>query len=227
MKTKDLPATERPDEKLQNHGATSLSDAELLAIIIRTGSQTERSVEVATHLLDVHPIEKGLTGLNHLTLPELMNIRGIGKVKALQIQAVVELAKRLSKTQKDSSMYFQTPESIASYFMQDMRHLEREQVVLLFLNAKSKLLKEMVLSSGTVNSSVISPREIFVEALRYGAVCIIVAHNHPSGDPTPSKEDLLVTQRIKEAGQLIGIKLMDHVIIGDNRYISLKEKGFL
>lgn len=122
---------------------------------------------------------------------------------------------------------FQTPDAIADYYMQDMRHLEQEQVVLLMLTSKSQYLKDKVISSGTVNSSLISPREIFVEALRYHAVFIILVHNHPSGDPSPSKEDYIITKKIQEAGILVGIKLMDHVIIGDNRYISLKEKGFL
>ncbi|MEG1458888.1 MAG: DNA repair protein RadC [Acetivibrio sp.] len=224
---KNLPHSERPYEKLERYGAFALSDAELLAIIIRTGSRTERSVEVAIQVLSAHKEFPGLLGIRHLTLPELMKINGIGKVKAIQIHAVAELTKRMAKANMEDTLYFQSPDVIADYYMQDMRHLEVEKVVLLLLNSKSKRLQEIEISVGTVNSSLLSPREVFIEALRYGAVNIILVHNHPSGDPEPSSADLLITERIKEVGILIGIKLMDHVIIGDNKYISLKQKGFL
>lgn len=224
---KNLPVSERPYEKLEKYGASNLSDAELLAIIIRCGSSKERSTEVATRLLDAHESVKGLPGLFYLSLPELKKVKGIGRVKAIQIQAVAELTRRMAKATRAEAPCFQTPDAIADYYMQDMRHLEQEQVVLLMLTSKSQYLKDKVISSGTVNSSLISPREIFVEALRYHAVFIILVHNHPSGDPSPSKEDYIITKKIQEAGILVGIKLMDHVIIGDNRYISLKEKGFL
>ncbi len=227
IKIKDLPVFERPDEKLIKYGADKLSDAELLAIIIRTGSLKERSVEVAMKVLTLHPQASGLLGLFRLSLPELTRVNGIGTVKALQILAVAELTKRMAKASTTDSLYFQSPESIADYYMQDMRNLEVEKVILVLLNSKSKLIKEMDISLGTVNSSLLSPREIFIEALKYKAVHIILVHNHPSGDPSPSNADLLITKRIEEVGILLGIKLMDHVIIGDNKYISLKKKGIL
>jgi len=227
IKIKDLPVFERPDEKLIKYGADKLSDAELLAIIIRTGSLKERSVEVAMKVLTIHPEASGLLGLFRLSLPELTRVNGIGTVKALQILAVAELTKRMAKASTSDSLYFQTPEAIADYYMQDMRNLEVEKVILVLLNSKSKLIKEMDISLGTVNSSLLSPREIFIEALRYKAVHIILVHNHPSGDPNPSNADLQITKRIEEVGSLLGIKLMDHVIIGDNKYISLKKKGIL
>lgn len=227
IKTKDLPVSERPYEKFVSYGAEKLSDAELLAIIIRTGSSKERAVEVATKVLSISTEASGLLGLCHLSLPELKKVAGIGTVKALQILAVVELTKRMAKASNGNALYFQTPESIADYYMQDMRNLEVEKVILLLLNSKSKLIKDMDISLGTVNCSLLSPREIFIEATRYKAVYIILVHNHPSGDPTPSKEDFNITDRIQQAGTLLGIKLMDHVIIGDNKYISLKKKGYL
>ncbi|MFA9463631.1 MAG: DNA repair protein RadC [Velocimicrobium sp.] len=227
IKTKDLPVLERPYEKLIKYGAQNMSDAELLAIIIRTGSSRERAVEVAWNILTLHPESNGLYELFRLSLPELMKIDGIGTVKALQILALAELAKRMAKASSNNSLYFQTPEAVADYYMQDMRNLEIEKVMLVLLNSKSKLIKEMDISHGTVNTSLISPREIFIEALRYKAVHIILVHNHPSGDPNPSNADILITKRMEEAGTLLGIKLMDHVIIGDNKYISLKKKGYL
>lgn len=224
---KNLPVTERPYEKLEKHGAAMLSDAELLAIIIRTGSAKERSVDVALNILTAHKDIKGILGISRLTLPELRKVSGIGRVKAIQIQAVAELSKRMARATMDDTMYFQSPDAIAGYYMQEMRNLEVEKVRLLMLNSKSKCIKDMEISMGTVSSSLLSPREIFIEALRYGAVYIILVHNHPSGDPQPSNADLQITERVKEVGLLIGIKLMDHVIIGDNKYISLKQKGFL
>lgn len=227
IKTKDLPVSERPYEKFVKFGAEKLSDAELLAVIIRTGSSKERAVEVAIKVLTLHQETPGLLSLFYLSLPELTKVDGIGTVKALQILAVAELTKRMTKATSNNFLYFQTPEAVADYYMPDMRNLEVEKVVLVLLNSKSKLIKEMDISLGTVNCSLISPREIFIEALKYKAVHIILVHNHPSGDPNPSNEDILITKRIDKAGALLGIKLMDHVIIGDNKYISLKKKGYL
>ncbi|MDK2808036.1 MAG: repair protein RadC [Clostridiales bacterium] len=227
LKTKDLPMSERPYEKLMKLGASHLSDAELLAVIIRTGTKKERAAEVALRILSLHAQENGLLGVFHLTLPELTQIEGIGCVKALQILAVVELSKRMAKASAKGGLYFTTPESIATAYMQEMRGLSVEKVKLLLLNAKSKLIKEMDISMGTATASLLSPREILIEALRYQAIHMILIHNHPSGDPEPSNADVLITKRIEEAGTLLGIKLMDHIIIGDNRYISLKKKGIL
>ena len=156
-----------------------------------------------------------------------MKIKGVGKVKALQLLAIGELSRRIAKTSIDKGEVFCEPEMIARYYMEDMRHLQREEVILVLMNSKSQIIKDEVISKGTVNSSILSPREIFLLALKYNAVHIVLLHNHPSGDPTPSKEDLLMTARVAEAGKLIGISLMDHLIIGDNKYISLKERGFL
>ena len=156
-----------------------------------------------------------------------MDIKGVGKVKALQILAIGELSRRIAKTSISKGEMFSDPEMIARYYMEDMRHLQIEEVILIMMNSKNQIIKDEVISKGTVNSSILSPREVFLLALQYHAVHIILLHNHPSGDPTPSKEDIRMTAKIAEAGKLIGILLMDHLIIGDNKYISLKERGVL
>lgn len=222
---RDLPGSEQPYEKFVQYGPEKLSDAELLAIIIRTGTHGEQAIDVARKLLMYSNMYTGLKGLNYLSLKELKDINGIGKVKAIQILSVVELTKRMSKAIGEDALRMNRPESVARYYMQDLRHLTIEKIVLVMLDSKSRRIKDMIISSGTVNASILAPREIFVNALKYEAVNIIVLHNHPSGDPTPSNDDIYSTKRIKEAGDLIGIKLLDHIIIGDNRYYSLKEHG--
>ncbi len=224
---KELPLTERPYEKCEKSGPGVLTDAELLAVIIRTGSLNERAVDVAAGVLNHSNTHPGLIGLNYMTAKELMSLKGIGKVKAIQLLCVAELTKRMAKATNEERLQFISPETVANYYMQDMRHLSMEKILLVMLDSKSKFLKDIIISSGTVNSSLLSPREIFLLALKYEAVNIIILHNHPSGDPAPSKEDIASTRRMKEAGNLIGIKLMDHIIIGDNRYVSLGEMGYL
>ncbi len=224
---KDLPRSERPYEKCLEYGPEKLSDAELLAVMIRTGTKKKRSVELAMQVLDLHKCHKGLLGLQHLTIPELMKIEGIGKVKATQITCVAELAKRLSKCRQSERISFQCPKDIASYFMEDMRSLETEHVKLLMLDGKAALLGVKTLTMGTVNASIAPAREIFKCALHYDAVHIVLLHNHPSGNPVPSHEDIRVTKRIYETGELVGIPLVDHIIIGDGRYTSMKEKGYI
>ena len=224
---KELPVSERPYEKYEKSGPSALSDAELLAIIIRSGSRNERAVDLATRVLDYSGSYPGLIGLNHINLNELQSIKGIGRVKAIQLLCIAELTKRMAKATNEGRLKMITPEAVAHYYMQDMRHLSRERVLLIMLDSKSKILKDMIISTGTINSSLLSPREIFLSALKYEAVFVILLHNHPSGDPTPSMEDIQITKRMKEAGNLIGIKLMDHIIIGDNKYISLSEQGYI
>lgn len=223
---KELPVSEQPYEKGEKYGVTVLSDAELLAIIIRSGTKNERSVDLATKVLQISKSHTGINVLHYISMHELMKIPGIGKVKALQLLSLAEISKRMVKLQNISGIYMTSPDTVAKYYMEDMRHLKKEQCRILHFDTKSKFIGEHILSVGTVNSSVLSPREVFLAALAEEAVHIILLHNHPSGDPTPSKEDIMITKRVAEAGDLIGIKLMDHIIIGDNRYISLKEQGF-
>ncbi len=224
---KELPASERPYEKFERFGSKFLSDAELLAVIIRTGSKDHHAVEVANQILSNHGEFKGLIGLNYMSMEDLMEIAGIGKVKAIQLLCITELTKRMVKATRENGFRLDSPGAVAEYYMQDMRHLAREEILLIMMDSKSKIIKDMIISSGSVNASIVAPRDIYLNALKYNAVNIILLHNHPSGDPTPSKEDLNITLRMKEAGTLIGIKLMDHIIIGDNRFVSLKERGLL
>lgn len=227
LTVKDLPVSERPYEKCEAYGPRSLSDAELLAVILRTGTRRLRAIDLAVNVLNHSQGNPGLKGLNYLTMNELMQISGIGRVKAIELMCLTELTKRMSKEVHKDSLRLISPQSVADYYMQDMRHLSREQVLLLLLDSKSKFLRDIVMSSGTVNMSIMPVREVMIQALKEEAVNIILVHNHPSGDPSPSAEDIRVTKRVKEAANLIGITLMDHIIIGDNRYISLKEQGLL
>lgn len=224
---KELPLNERPYEKCVETGPESLSDAELLAVIIRTGIRGESALNLARRILaDCQP--QGLLGLLHLSLPELKKLRGIGSVKGIELLCIGELSRRIWKTlATDNAPVFTDPALIAGYYMEDMRHLGQEELHLMMLNTKNALIRDALLFRGTVNMSVASPRELFIEALRCQAVNVILIHNHPSGDPTPSSEDQRLTARIKEAGAILGIRLLDHVIIGDQSYYSFKERGIL
>lgn len=225
---RDIPHNDRPYEKCLAMGPEVLSDAELLSVIIRTGSRDINSMVLSEKILSLNYPDDGLTGLLHLSLPELMSVKGIGKVKGIQLISVGELSKRIWKKEAVKKInVFDDPNAVANYFMEDMRHMEQEQLHVMFLNTKNMLIKDMLLAKGTVNATITSPREIFIEALRYHAVNLILVHNHPSGDPTPSQNDFSLTRRVKEAGSLIGIQLMDHVIIGDSSYSSFRKEGML
>jgi DNA repair protein RadC len=225
LTVKELPVSERPYEKCERYGASSLSDAELLAVILRTGTKKQRAIDLAVNILNYSTAYPGLKGLNYLSMKELRKIKGIGRVKAIELHCLTELTKRMSKETRKDSIRLTSPQSVADYYMQDMRHLTREQVRLLLFDSKNKLMKDIIISQGTVNTSIMPIREVFIHAVKEEAVNIILLHNHPSGDPTPSTEDIRVTKKLAEAGNLIGISIMDHIIIGDNRYISLKEQG--
>ena len=223
---KELPQRERPYEKCLSMGPESLSDTELLAVLLRSGTPGENAVELANRLL-YQEDDEGILKIHHLTLEKLLDVKGIGKVKAVQILCISELAKRLSKASVKDMLCFQSPATIAQYYMEDLRHEKQEHMKLLMLNSKSMLIGESDISKGTVNASLITPRELFIEALQKNAVTIVIMHNHPSGDPVPSQEDIYTTNRIKKAGELIGIELLDHIIIGNNCYISFREQGML
>ena len=225
-KIKSLPPESRPDEKLESYGAASLSDAELLAIIIRPGFRGYNSVRLAEDILKCGK-GKGLIGLCQIGIEELTKVRGVGKVKAIQLKAVAELTRRISKRTAKESLVMDSPETVARYFMEDLRHRDKECFMMLSLDSKGALISESLISIGTVNASLASPREVFVEAVNNRAVSIILVHNHPSGNPKPSKNDLVVTRQMKDAGELLGIKLIDHIIIGDNSYVSLSEEKMM
>ena len=223
---KEIPVTERPYEKCEQRGSASLSDEELLAVLLRTGTRGESALALARHIL-YHAGETGILGIHQFSMERLMAIKGIGKVKAIQLSCISELAKRLSKATYQEALCFSEPGSIARYYMEDLRHEKQELMKLLMLNTKARLIGETNISKGTVNASLITTRELFIEALQKNAVSIVIMHNHPSGDPTPSREDMLITKRILDAGALIGIELLDHIIIGNNQYISFREEGLL
>lgn len=224
---RELPINERPYEKAEKFGIESLSDTELLAIILRSGIPGKSVIELARDILYPKGKDPGITNLHHWNMNKLKEVKGIGKIKALQIQSISQLAIRLAKADAKKGLSFKDANSIALYYKERMRHLEHEEVHLLLLDSKAQLITETCLSRGTVNASVIDPREIFIEALEKKAVAIILIHNHPSGDPTPSKEDIRFTHNTKKTGEIIGIHLLDHIVIGNNIYVSFKECGLL
>ena len=217
-----------PYERFMTFGPGSLTEEELLAIIIRTGTRTATPMEIAAKVLSIGGArEQGLNSLYHVSLQELMKIDGIGEVKAVKLKCLAELSRRMASDRTMKKLIFTEPESIAAHYMEQLCHEEKEQVLMVSLNHRMKLVDETVISVGTVNSSLLSSRDIFIHALRQGAVNILILHNHPGGDPTPSGADLLITDKIRRAGQLLDIKLLDHIIIGDHSYVSFKEKKLL
>lgn len=217
----------KPYEKFLKHGAASLTDAELLAIIIRTGTRNASALTIAQQILDRFERNRQLNSLHHITMQELLEIDGIGEVKAVKIKCIAELSTRMAKQHAAQTLDFKTPSSIADYYMEQLRHEEVEKVLLLLLDTKLHLMEEYLLSKGTVNASLLSVREVFRHALRAGACKIVLLHNHPSGSCNPSMEDLSVTKKIMEAGKLMEIPLLDHLIVGDGCYLSLKEHGYI
>lgn len=207
------------------HGAASLSDAELLAIIIRTGTQNSSALDIAKQILERFYQDRQLNFLHHVTLKELMEIDGIGEVKAVKIKCIAELSARMAKQHARHSLSFRDPKTIADYYMEEMRHEEVEKILLLLLDNQLRLMENILLSKGTVNASLLSTREVFRHALRSGACKIMLLHNHPSGSCVPSRQDMEITHKIARAGEMMDIPLVDHLIIGDGCYTSLKECG--
>lgn len=222
---KSIPKEERPYEKCLERGADTLSDAELLSVILRTGAIGESALELSRKILALRGEGNGLLGIYHMSISDLMKVRGIGQVKAVQIKCIAELSKRIARSQFSGGLSFRNPQSVAEYYMEEMRHLEQEVLILVMLNTKGRRIGEKVMSMGTVRASLISPREIFIEAMRNQAVSILLLHNHPSGNPDPSPEDITMTLRVREAGELLGIELLDHIIIGDRQAVSMREQG--
>lgn len=224
---KQLPASERPYEKCERYGPAALSDAELIAVIIRSGTKSRRSIDLAADVLRHCIPYEGLHGLYHLTLPQLKEIKGIGTIKAIQILCVGELSRRIAKASTKERLTVRNPQTIADHFMEEMCYLDKEVMKLIFLDGHSHLTGDINLSAGTVNSTSAEPRDVFLEALAHHAVSVILMHNHPSGEPTPSRADIAATDRLAEAGKLIGIPVSDHIIIGDHCYWSFLEHKLL
>lgn len=222
---KELPDSEKPYEKFLTYGPESLSDAELLAVIIKSGTNGLKSVEVAQNFLNQK--NRNLMNLYDVSYEEMLCMKGIGKVKAIQLKCIAELSNRITATKYMERISLRDARSIAIYFMEKLRHESQEQLVVCMFDSKCRLLAEEVVSKGSVNSSIVPPREIFLLALQKKAVHIVLLHNHPSGVSTPSCEDNEVTRRISECGQMIGIPLSDHIIIGDHNYYSYRESGLL
>lgn len=220
---RDVHEADRPRERLIQHGAQSLSNQELIAILLRTGTKEESVLHLANRVLVYF---EQLHELKHATIEEVVSIKGIGEVKATQLLAAVELGRRLSQKQSNDRFTIRSPHDAAAYLMPDMTSLQQEHFVVLFLNVKNQIIHKQTIFIGSLNASIVHPREIFREAVKRSAASIICAHNHPSGNPTPSPEDIDVTKRLQEAGYIIGIDLIDHVIIGDHQFVSMKEKGY-
>ena len=218
---KELPVSERPYEKCEKNGTAMLSDAELLAVILRSGTKDQTAIDLATKVLSIDPFYEGILGICHTSREELQKIPGIGKVKAMQILCIAELSKRLASAKVEDKISFHSPASIADYYMERMRHLSREEMILIFFNGKNKVIKELTVSVGTVNQTVASPRELFLEALRCEAVSVLMIHNHPSGDSKPSKNDIEITAKLYDAANMVGVELLDHLVIGNMEYTSI------
>ncbi len=221
---KDLPLEERPREKLKSLGAEALSNAELLAVLLRTGTTRETAVQLASRIL---ARAGGLRALPDLSLEELESFHGIGPAKAVLLKAALELGRRLATAPRREAAAVTSPRQAAELFMEQLRYKKKEHFEVLLLNTKNQVISREVISVGSLNASIVHPREIFNAPLRKSAAAVILVHNHPSGDPSPSQEDLEVTRRLVEAGGILGIAVRDHIIIGDGCYLSFKEKGLL
>jgi DNA repair protein RadC len=224
LRIMDLPESERPREKLIRYGAETLSNGELLAIILRTGNSNENIVNLSNRILKE---SGGLNGLLISSSEDFLSLRGIGEAKAAQLLALAEISKRFKSFRSGDEYKISQPKDAADLVMESMRHLKQECLKVIMLNTKNIVIAIKDASLGSLNSSIVHPREVFCEAIKKSSASIIISHNHPSGDPTPSSEDINLTHRIKECGKLIGIELLDHIIIGDGCYVSLKEKGIL
>jgi len=222
---KQLPLSEQPEEIFLRMGPAAMTDAELLAIILRTGIKGTSALSLSHEVLGYN--NGNILNLMRLSYDELLKIEGIGKVKAMQLKAVAELSNRIYVTERKRSVRFDSPLSIADYYKESMRHLKRENMMLLMLNTKLELIAEERISVGTANEAIYSVREIFNLALRKEAVNIILIHNHPSGDATPSNEDKVTTRKLAQAGRIVGIKVIDHIIIGDNSFYSMSEHNMI
>ena len=220
MRIKDIPKDNRPRERLKQNGVDALSNSELLAVILQKGTRKENVIDMSNRLLSKYSIDK----LSDCSLTELKAIPGIGDAKAMQILALFELSKRV-KSGSIAEKVVSNSSDIANYYMERMKGLKREHLIAVFLDSKNKIINDKVISIGTLNSSLVHPREVFKEAIKCSANAIILVHNHPSGDCGPSSEDIEITDRVKEAGEMVGIKLLDHVIVGKDKHYSYIQKS--
>ena len=223
LKIKELPEMERPYEKLEIYGEKVLSNAELLAIVIKTGTKEKTSVEIANQILNLNKGKKDINSLRDISLEQLMNLKGIGRVKAIQIKAICELATRMSKPSNYRTIQIKSPKDIANLLMEELRFEKREIVKAVMVNNKNIIIKIIDISIGGGNSSTVNIRYLLSETIKANAPKIILVHNHPSGDPTPTKADIQTTIKIKQAAKLLDIELLDHIVIGNLRYKSIMQ----
>jgi DNA repair protein RadC len=203
-------------------GPKSLSTEELIALIIRTGNKSDTAIDLANNLINK---AKGLRGIIDFTPEEFMEYKGIGKAKGTQLCAVIELSKRINQSKYHNKIRINSPDNIVSLMMSELRYLKQEHLYAILLDVKSKMIGKILISKGGLSSSIVHPREVFKLAIKKSSASIILVHNHPSGDPNPSNEDIKITKRLYSVGEIIGIEILDHIIIGDGKYISLKEKN--
>ena len=220
MLIKSLPEDERPQEKALKNGVSALSDTELIALILRTGRHNASSLALAEEVLSI--CDEGLFSMGTFETEDLLKIEGIGPGKASTLMAAVELGKRIAASRKTEKYVADDPDMIADMFMEDLRYEKKEYFKSVILNTKSEIVAVDNVSVGELSSTIVHPREVFSRAIRKSAYGVVFVHNHPSGDPTPSSEDIATTERLVEGGRILGIKVLDHVIIGDGRYESMR-----
>lgn len=221
IKLNNLPISERPYEKLEMYGESSLSNSELLAIIIKTGTKEETAIQLAQRVLSIDSQSNNLRFLNQISIEELKKIKGIGRVKAIELKAVCEIAKRMSRPINAEKIIIKTPKDVANLLMEELKYEKREILKAIILNTKNIVQKIIDIATGGISSINIEPRDILKEVLKMEMPKIIIVHNHPSGDATPSMADIEITKRIDESAKLLGIQLLDHIIIGDGTFKSI------
>lgn len=223
---RELPVSDRPRERLINHGAHYLSNVELLALLIRSGSKDMSAIQLAEQVLCVYK-GSGMAAMANVTVGDLTKVKGIGYAKAAEIVAAVELGRRLYRESLGNRVAVNCPGDAAAYAMTRLRHEQKEHFEIILLNVRNQIMSMQLISIGSLTASVVHPREVFKAAVQGTAASIILVHNHPSGDPEPSKEDISITRRLVRAGEIMGIPVLDHIVIGDGRYVSIKEEGFM
>lgn len=224
IKMRDIAKAEKPREKMMIHGVELLSNSELLAILLGTGSSESSVLFLSEEILKKCG---GIRGLVDFSMSELLEIKGVGEAKACRILSAIELFRRISKETNKERFQIKSASSVAALFMEELRYEQKEYFKVLFLDTKNRIICDRCISIGSLNASVVHPREVFKEAVRQSANKIFLIHNHPSGDSSPSNEDISITKRLVEVGKLLGVEVLDHIIIGDGNYTSLKEYGYL
>ena len=218
---KEIPLNDRPREKMAANGAAVLTDAELIAILLRTGTAEKSAIDIASEMTADGGLYKRLAGITRLN--ELTNIKGLGQAKAATVLAALEIGRRIASAKPIEKIHFSCPQDVADFLMPRLRYAAKEQFVVILLNNKNKVIGTEVVSEGSLSSSIVHPREVFAPAILHHAAAIMVAHNHPSGDPKPSIEDEEVTRLLLRSGKVLGVPMIDHVIIGDGNYYSFLE----